>query len=85
MFKGILHKENKSGQIWKSENRRWIITKQNIPGGVSWSIDNFHVPYHDKPIVLTNGEVIFNKAAGLPTYVREEFLKMLEKHITLKT
>ena len=81
MFKGTLHRENENGRVWNSENKRWRITKYNTSEGVGWTVENSAVPYHDNPRVFPNGEVIFNKPAGLPTYVREQFLKMVENHV----
>lgn len=79
MFKGTLHRENEYGQLWDSENKRWRILKCNTSEGIEWIIENCYIPYYDNPVVLSNGKVIFNKPAGLPTYVREQFLRMVNK------
>jgi len=83
MYKGTLYKENEHGQIWKSENKRWTITTYyHTPGKAEWIIENPHISYYDNPKVLPNGEITFNKAAKLPTYVRNQFLEMVKDHVT---
>lgn len=82
MFKGTLHQENENGQIWESENRRWVITKHCTSRETKWSIENPYVCYYDKPVVTPKGRVTFSKPAGLPTYVREQFLEMVQDHVT---
>lgn len=82
MFKGTLHPEDEHGQIWESENGRWIIKKYYYNRITQWIVENPSVSYYDNPAVHKNGSVTFNKPAGLPTYVREQFLEMVQSHIT---
>ena len=82
MLKGTLHQEDERGQTWESENKRWVIKKYYHNGKAQWIVENPHVSYYDNPEVHKDGSVIFNKPAGMPTYVRKQFLEMVEFHIT---
>lgn len=85
IFKGTLHEENEHGQIWESENKRWVITKYYHNGKAQWIVENPYVKYYDNPAVTPTGRVIFNKPAGMPTYVREQFLEMVQDYVTQNT
>lgn len=85
MLKGTLHKENEHGQIWESENKRWVIKKYYSNRKAQWIVENPFVSYYDNPTVHKDGRVTFNKPAGMPTYVRKQFLEMVEIHIAQNT
>ena len=78
MDEGILYPETKSEQTWESINGVWQIQMIKDVRGDMWRLENFDANYLEFPLILDNGNVIFNKADRLPKYVKEQFSKMVE-------
>ena len=78
MDEGILYPETESEQTWESDNGAWQIQIIKDVRGDVWRLENFDAYHLEYPLILDNGNVVFNNPDRLPKYVRKQFLKMVE-------
>ena len=78
MDEGILYPESETEQTWESTNGVWQIQMIKDPRVDMWRLENFDAYHLEYPLILDNGNVVFNNPDRLPKYVKKQFLKMVE-------
>ena len=78
MNEGILYPESETEQTWESINGAWQIQMIKDVRGDMWRLENLNAYHLEYPLILDNGNVVFNNSKRLPKYVKEQFLKMVE-------